>query len=86
MQLIPVTNINLFYNFISFFQPLLMFAGEATHPTFYSTTHGAYLSGRKCAELLLEPDPDQSKKHSGEESDQSGAKDLSSWIRGIDLT
>lgn len=62
-----------------------MFAGEATHPTFYSTTHGAYLSGRKCAELLLEPDSDQNQKHS-DGGQQSGVKDLSSWIRGIDLT
>ncbi|KFM82382.1 Peroxisomal N(1)-acetyl-spermine/spermidine oxidase, partial [Stegodyphus mimosarum] len=37
-------------------KPTLMFAGEATHPNFYSTTHGAYLSGLKCAELMLEPD------------------------------
>ncbi|CAG0892689.1 unnamed protein product, partial [Darwinula stevensoni] len=27
-------------------KPVLLFAGEHTHPTFYSTVHGAYLSGR----------------------------------------
>ncbi|GFS88301.1 spermine oxidase [Nephila pilipes] len=65
-------------------KPALMFAGEATHPSFYSTTHGAYLSGKKCAELLLEPDSDPNNKHDRKE--HCGDKDLSSWIRGIDLT
>lgn len=34
-------------------QPLqLLFAGEATHRTFYSTTHGALLAGWREAERL----------------------------------
>ncbi|CAL1280878.1 unnamed protein product [Larinioides sclopetarius] len=65
-------------------KPALMFAGEATHSSFYSTTHGAFLSGKKCAELLLEPDSDPNHKH--DKSGQCTDKDMSSWIRGIDLT
>ncbi|GJQ11364.1 hypothetical protein GpartN1_g3155.t1 [Galdieria partita] len=34
--------------------PCLFFAGEATHRTFYSTTHGAYLSGCREAKRILE--------------------------------
>ncbi|KAL6049940.1 Peroxisomal N(1)-acetyl-spermine/spermidine oxidase-like [Balamuthia mandrillaris] len=34
--------------------PRVLFAGEATHPKFFSTTHGAYLSGQREAERLLQ--------------------------------
>eukprot|EP00871_Galdieria_phlegrea_P005724 jgi/Galph1/639/GphlegSOOS_G5429.1 len=34
--------------------PCLLFAGEATHRYFYSTTHGAYLSGIREAKRILE--------------------------------
>ncbi|KAI4485608.1 hypothetical protein M0802_012670 [Mischocyttarus mexicanus] len=33
--------------------PIMLFAGEATHETFYSTTHGAYETGIKQAKLYL---------------------------------
>ncbi|XP_054165495.1 peroxisomal N(1)-acetyl-spermine/spermidine oxidase-like isoform X2 [Oppia nitens] len=33
-------------------KPIMLFAGEATHPSFYSTVHGAFLSGRKAAYYL----------------------------------
>ena len=36
------------------FQPVLMFAGEATHPTFYSSSHGALLSGQREAKRIIE--------------------------------
>ncbi|UYV68837.1 PAOX [Cordylochernes scorpioides] len=34
-------------------KPMLIFAGEATHPKFYSTTHGAFQSGQTAAAQLL---------------------------------
>ncbi|CAG2170027.1 unnamed protein product [Oppiella nova] len=37
-------------------KPVMVFAGEATHPSFYSTVHGAFLSGRKAANYLLDAD------------------------------
>lgn len=33
--------------------PVLCFAGEATHPTFFGTTHGALLSGKREALRVL---------------------------------
>lgn len=44
------TNYN---NLFFYFQPVIMFAGEATHPSFYSTTHGALLTGHREAKRLL---------------------------------
>jgi len=34
-------------------QPVVQFAGEATHPSFYSTTHGALLTGHREAKRIL---------------------------------
>lgn len=34
-------------------KPVLLFAGEATHSTFYSSSHGALLSGRREGERIL---------------------------------
>lgn len=56
-----------------------MFAGEHTHANFYSTVHGAYLSGRTAAQILLTPDSPQ------EIVMESDSSDLSSWIQGIAL-
>lgn len=33
-------------------KPVLLFAGEATHPIYFSTTHGAFLSGKNAANYL----------------------------------
>ncbi|XP_076458889.1 spermine oxidase-like isoform X2 [Babylonia areolata] len=35
-------------------QPRILFAGEATHPDYYSTVHGAYLSGVRESKRLTE--------------------------------
>ncbi|KAL4231475.1 hypothetical protein ACF0H5_009052 [Mactra antiquata] len=35
-------------------KPVIMFAGEATHPSFYSTTHGALLTGHREAKRILD--------------------------------
>jgi len=59
-------------------QPLITFAGEHTHPNFYSTVHGAYLSGRAAAEMLLVC------KREDEPLDGADT-DLSSWIQSIPL-
>lgn len=57
----------------------MVFAGEHTHVNFYSTVHGAYISGRTAAQSLVTSDePDEIVL----ESDSS---DLSSWIQGIAL-
>jgi spermine oxidase len=35
-------------------KPMLLFAGEATHSTFYSSSHGAMLSGQREAERIID--------------------------------
>ncbi|XP_072385544.1 peroxisomal N(1)-acetyl-spermine/spermidine oxidase [Diabrotica undecimpunctata] len=61
-------------------EPVLLFAGEHTHSSFYSTVHGAYLSGRTVAQILMTTD-------NSEEIvvDCGDATDLSSWVQGICL-
>ncbi|KAG8321005.1 hypothetical protein J6590_055839 [Homalodisca vitripennis] len=62
-------------------RPAVVFAGEHTHSSFYSTVHGAYLTGRTAATLLLAPDTEPHEMVI--ECDQTN--DLSSWIQGISL-
>ncbi|XP_069679727.1 spermine oxidase [Periplaneta americana] len=61
-------------------KPVLLFAGEHTHSSFYSTVHGAYLTGRSAAQMLLKSDSPQEIVMECE-----GTSDLSSWIQGISL-
>lgn len=57
------------------------FAGEHTHSSFYSTVHGAYLSGRSAAQTIL-----KSKKiENNNLLNCVETSDLSSWINGIKL-
>lgn len=62
-------------------KPSVLFAGEHTHCSFYSTVHGAYLTGRSAAQILLEPEAP------GLEMvvECDSTNDLSSWIQGISL-
>jgi hypothetical protein len=61
-------------------QPVVLFAGEHTHSSFYSTAHAAYLTGRSAAQVLLSSDSPQEHVMECE-----GTSDLSSWIQGISL-
>lgn len=61
-------------------KPVLLFAGEHTHSNFYSTVHGAYLTGRTTAQILLNTDKPQEIV-----VDCNDTSDLSSWIQGICL-
>ena len=59
----------------------LTFAGEHTHSSFYSTVHGAYLSGRTAAQVVL-----QSRRWEKQTLlSCDTTNDLSSWIQGIKL-
>ncbi|KAG7299017.1 hypothetical protein JYU34_017492 [Plutella xylostella] len=61
-------------------KPTLLFAGEHTHNQFYSTAHGAYLSGRIAAQRLT--DADETRESNIE---CTGSADLHAWIQGIQL-
>lgn len=61
-------------------QPVVLFAGEHTHSSFYSTVHGAYLTGRSAAQVLLSYQSPQELV-----MECQGTSDLSSWIQGISL-
>ncbi|XP_028038016.1 peroxisomal N(1)-acetyl-spermine/spermidine oxidase isoform X1 [Bombyx mandarina] len=61
-------------------KPVLLFAGEHTHSSYYSTAHGAYLSGQIAARRLLAPD-----EASEGTLDCPDSADLNSWIQGIQL-
>ncbi|XP_036335834.1 peroxisomal N(1)-acetyl-spermine/spermidine oxidase isoform X1 [Rhagoletis pomonella] len=60
-------------------KPAVLFAGEHTHSNFYSTVHGAYLSGRTAAQHILSKDEPVGVFMEADTSD------LSSWIQGISL-
>lgn len=68
---------------------LIAFAGEHTHSSFYSTVHGAYLTGRTAAQSLLESKKFEAQELHSEHQQLSliceDTGDLSSWIQGISL-
>ncbi|XP_053202608.1 peroxisomal N(1)-acetyl-spermine/spermidine oxidase-like [Panonychus citri] len=45
-------------------KPDLLFAGEACHPSFFSTVHGAFLTGRKAALYLIDSEVNKSTSES----------------------
>jgi monoamine oxidase len=59
----------------------IAFAGEHTHSSFYSTVHGAYLSGRTAAQAILE----SSRWEKQLSLTCNDTIDYSSWIQGIKL-
>lgn len=61
-------------------KPVLLFAGEHTHSNFYSTAHGAYLSGQAAARRLLALD-----EPTENILDCPASSDLNSWIQGLQL-
>ncbi|KAG5682385.1 hypothetical protein PVAND_011738 [Polypedilum vanderplanki] len=60
-------------------KPSILFAGEHCHSNFYSTVHGAFLTGRNAAQIIYRPDSPQ------EIVIENDTSDLSSWIQGISL-
>ncbi|CAK1555117.1 unnamed protein product [Leptosia nina] len=61
-------------------KPVLLFAGEHTHSGFYSTVHGAYLSGQIAAKRILNPDSSREN-----ELECPGSADLHAWIQGVQI-
>ncbi|KAK3885959.1 hypothetical protein Pcinc_009862 [Petrolisthes cinctipes] len=79
---VDITNISHpLYMHPSCSKPAVVFAGEHCHPSFYSTVHGAYLSGREAAQVLCVPDSPPEVV-----LDVEGTADLSSWLQGIALS
>ena len=65
-------------------QPVVAFAGEHCHPSFYSTVHGAYLSGRTAAQFMLNAAAKSKEADDDEEVYNLGAAsvaDLSTWLQ-----
>ena len=65
-----------------FFQPVLSFAGEHCHPSFYSTAHGAYLSGRSAAQFFLTVRPEEEEVYN---LGAASVADLSSWLEEVSM-
>ena len=66
-------------------QPVVLFAGEHCHPSFYSTGHGAYLTGRASAQLAIRTAKESSLAASnlGEVTynlQDASVTDLSAWL------
>ena len=70
------------------FQPVVAFAGEHCHPSFYSTVHGAYLSGRSAAQFMLNAAAKSKEADDDEDVYNLGAAsvaDLSTWLQASEL-
>lgn len=64
------------------FQPVLAFAGEHCHPSFYSTAHGAYLSGRAASQFFLTVRPEEEEVYN---LGAASVADLSSWLEEVTM-
>jgi len=62
-------------------KPVIAFAGEHCHPSFYSTAHGAFFSGRSAAQLLIRAflEPRRNPEDTYNLTEASVA-DLTSWL------
>lgn len=63
--------------------PVVSFAGEHTHPSFYSTGHGAFLSGRSSAQFFV-----NAAKESEEDVynlSAASVADLSTWLEEVSM-
>ena len=73
----------LFQYYCLFFQPVLAFAGEHCHPSFYSTAHGAYLTGRSAAQFFINNTPEEEDVYN---LGSASVADLSTWLEEISVT
>ena len=66
-----------------------MFAGEHCHPSFYSTGHGAYLTGRSAAQMVIKCARECSSVGGlGEVSynlQEASVTDLSAWLSELSV-
>ena len=65
-----------------YFQPALALAGEHCHPSFYSTAHGAYLSGRSAAQFFLTVRPEEEEVYN---LGAASVADLTSWLEEVTM-
>jgi len=61
-------------------RPRVLFAGEHCHPSFYSTVHGAYLTGRSVVKQVL------AHQQRTSESLEPDDADLSAWVAGMGVS
>ena len=61
---------------------MLAFAGEHCHPSFYSTAHGAYLSGRSAAQFFLTVRQEEEEVYN---LGAASVADLSSWLEEVTM-
>ena len=61
---------------------MLALAGEHCHPSFYSTAHGAYLSGRSAAQFFLTVRPEEEEVYN---LGAASVADLTSWLEEVTM-
>ena len=67
---------------------MVTFAGEHCHPSFYSTAHGAYLTGRSAAQFFLNFTASRFATEEEEDVYNLGAasvSDLSAWLEEVSM-
>ena len=67
---------------------MVSFAGEHCHPSFFSTAHGAFLTGRSAAQFFLNVAAPRFAQEEDEDVYNLGAAsvdDLSSWLHEVSM-